>query len=427
MRPSWFVRSAWLGTACAGLLGCASTSLRRLPAMNVEDCPVALRGLLDRDERLEHTTRDWLGTLPALYPRLSAAELKKKTVGAPSSFRFFRALAPLFYERIETDPLHAHRFASLKEFRGWMHGDAHPENFGVLLARDGSARFAANDIDDAGEGLLYLDALRFLTAARYVAGAPTPEELLEVYRAGLRGEDFGWGAAVEKILRKSEDRGFEPRKNAYDPESGRLVRSEERVELADDAQLEALRERVSRSYGGRATLRDAVEYRREWGGSGFQKRFVVLLEFQSDRAWTDDGRLVVELKQMVEPATQRLSVNGAPTLARRLERSFAVFAGDERGVSPFYQPMPWQGLDFQMRPRYDGEQGVDLADWEGGELHHLLRDEMLLLGRMHRRELGAADARRMAESVEALGAETWAAEARHLHTAFTQMYRDTRP
>jgi hypothetical protein len=416
---------------CALLAGCSTRPelLERQPASPLaQACPLELLKLLKPDERLARNLEGWRESLPGLYPHLSADAIKQKTTTASSAFRFFRAFGPLFYERIVRDPAHQQLFSRLKAFKGWMMGDAHPENFGILLARDGSARFAANDIDDAGPGPLYLDVLRYLSSARYVPDAPDAGSLLKAYRRGLEGKDGDWGDAVAWMLRKSEDRGFNPRKNAFDEESGRLLRNRERVELANQETRADLERRVRRHYGPGAQVVDAVEYLRDWGGSGFQKRYVVLIQFpREDRAWTDEGRVVVEFKEMVEPATRLLGGAREPRLERRVERTYALFKSDGRALSPFYDTTHFEDRGFLMRPRYDGERGFDLTDWEGDDRRGLLRDQMRLLGLMHRKELGAAEAARFSVATESLSDEAWAREARHLHALFTQMYREASP
>jgi hypothetical protein len=378
------------------------------------------------EARLEANLPLWRPALPRLYPRLSARDLAVKATAMRNEFSFFRGYAPLFYDQLAHDERHGEAFASLRAFTGWLHGDLHPENFSTAVMRDGQARFVVNDLDDAGEGPLYLDPLRLFAASRFVEQAPGVGKLLRAYLEALRGDDAAEAMAVRRMRTKAEERGFALSKNIYDKTSGRLIRDEVRLDLRDRGTELALRAAVRRSFGERAQVEDLVEYDRSTGGSGFQKRYVALIRVgPASLDWSDEGRVVVEFKEMVTPATRWFGVE-APPVGRRVERFLKVFLGPE-ATSPYYATTSFGERDYVLRPRYEGEKSVDLGDWEEADLKELMLDEARLIGRVQREQLGSSRAAQMARAAEALGEEVWKDEARYLHELFNEIYAQSRP
>ncbi len=130
----------------------------------------------------------------ALYPELSEPALCEKITSAEDAFHLYRALVPLYYQMLADGAVP--ELVPSEAARGWCAGDAHPENFGALLQKDGSAVFSINDMDDAGPCPLWADALRFFTAVTLHDGRIDLDPLLNAYRDGVTGKTEQLSAAV---------------------------------------------------------------------------------------------------------------------------------------------------------------------------------------------------------------------------------------
>src|SRR5262249_53669375 len=145
-----------------------------------------------------HAATPGFSDVRTLYPELSEQALREKITSAQDAFHLYRALVPLYYKMLADGAVPA--LVPSDASRGWCAGDAHPENFGVLLQKDGSGVFSSNDMDDAGPCPLWADALRFFTAVHLHNGHIDLDPLLNAYHDGVEGKTEKLSTAVLAML-----------------------------------------------------------------------------------------------------------------------------------------------------------------------------------------------------------------------------------
>src|SRR5262245_10484576 len=89
-----------------------------------------------------HAATPGFSDVQALYPELSEQALHEKIHHAQDAFHLYRALVPLYYKMLADGAVPV--LVPSDAARGWCAGDAHPENFGILLQKDDSVVFAIN-------------------------------------------------------------------------------------------------------------------------------------------------------------------------------------------------------------------------------------------------------------------------------------------
>src|SRR5262245_7976394 len=71
---------------------------------------------------------------------------QSKLAAAEDSFHFLRSFVDYFYLLVKGNTSAFKVFPSTEHVSGWCVGDAHPENFGVVLLQDGQPLFTMNDM-----------------------------------------------------------------------------------------------------------------------------------------------------------------------------------------------------------------------------------------------------------------------------------------
>ncbi|NJM09996.1 MAG: DUF2252 family protein [Bdellovibrionaceae bacterium] len=93
------------------------------------------------------------------------------------------------------------------QYEGWVLGDPHPENFGVLYSAEGRV-LAPNDFDDGGEGPFALDLLRYLSTTHGHSSFML-NNLIDSYVNGLCGSPPLLPEFMDSTLHSdSETKGF---------------------------------------------------------------------------------------------------------------------------------------------------------------------------------------------------------------------------
>ena len=351
--------------------------------------------------------------LTALYPDLTPQELQAKLDSTSDGFHFLRTFVPYYYAQVAQGP------ATLLPLRnalgshgGWCVGDAHLENFGAVLDRRSHAIFTMNDLDDAGPCPLYADTLRFLTGALLNSTGTDLAPLLAAYRSGLQGESVPFSSEVQALLAASETGGTTLPVHKLDG-SAHLKRAAGDTET-DAQEKQELQDTFNATFGSGTQLLDSFKTRKAGGGSGGLLRIETLFS----RA---GGPLQgFEFKQMVQPGCFPLTTSPIPPLQERVARSISI----EQGVdaSPKYQTVQWgtPNLGFLIRPLWVGNQGIKLSDYPPTRIEGIARDEMRVLGSLHRKSM---DPDYLA-AVLATPDSSWTAAATELADAMNQAFRE---
>jgi hypothetical protein len=261
---------------------------------------------------------------------------------------------------------------------GWCVGDAHPENFGVLIKNEGHSVFTMNDPDDSGPCPVVLDLYRLMVSSRLYKERTKLNKLLEAYIAGLQGESYDIPAPVEEMFKKSRKKGITP--NPDKVEGNKFIRKENITEVSADelAQLKAVVASFGASLAPEAKIIDAVSTRKIGGGSGGLLRYEVLVD--------NGGTLLhLEFKEETVPSIYPAAAGTIPGTRERISATLSLTQGS--GASPYYAVVKVSGKDMLIRPRFAGNVGVSLDKQSGPDNKDIIRYEAYVLGGIHSRSL----------------------------------------
>jgi hypothetical protein len=363
-----------------------------------------------------HADTPGFSDVRALYPALNEQALRAKINSAQDAFHLYRALVPLYYKMLADGAVPA--LVSADAAHGWCAGDAHPENFGALLQKDGSAVFSINDMDDAGPCPLWADALRFFAAVKLHDGHSDLDPLLNAYRDGTEGKTEKLSAAILALIDEAQNGGRAWQKKFVDQNGLRLKRDEDVEDVPRDMQ-EQIAQTLQNHLPHMQQLLDAAIAKHETGGSGGLRRYLALVKFHEDPE-VGSGTLVIELKQLSRPGI--FPLEHSPTLAQaeRIARTLQL----EQGIafSPKYVPLTLQierqNFDYLARPRWQGN--VSFKFGKQGE-EHALKDMANVLGLLHARSANDLLAYRKALSVSK--DHDWKHAAQAIATRFEEAYQ----
>lgn len=303
---------------------------------------------------------------------------KQKLAAAKDPLQFLRSYVDYYYLLMQKNRSQLPTLNLLGEFSGWCVGDAHPENFGVLLQQDGFALFAMNDLDDSGPCPLALDLLRLMTSARLYSQDVKVQKIFESYLGGLQGLQFPTPPFIKDMLQKGIQKGFPP--NPKKIAGQKLIRDSQmnEVGLPEQGALQQLLTTLPLKLNKKFKILDLVSTTKIGGGSGGLLRYEVLIN--------NGGPLLhLELKEQIRPSIYPVAVGPIPETTSRIRTGLQMTQGKK--VSSFYQVINWKNKSMLIRPRFAGNISVDLKDQSLSENNELIYFEAFQLGAVHARSL----------------------------------------
>jgi uncharacterized protein (DUF2252 family) len=368
-------------------------------APQLDDRGAELLSVLERSDDLLLRTRP--AFVAGKYTRMSGALID-----------FYRGNGPVFQHDWELGRLSVTQFPStLGMVHG--HGDPHPENFGLLVATDGTAALEQNDFDTSDRLPALYDVRRLvvgLAVAAHEAGLDEDAEKTIAREAAL-----AWASAVQSEQRPRFDSpGNEPVLQDLFKRSARdlAARSELTAEtVVTDGQRRFLRGPPSpdeltqqyldlppptlqamstlvQSLGDPAyfTVKDAV---RETGsGVASWPRIRALVIIEGPTAALEDDELL-EVKELVESGFGGWygpAIGTQDIVSRILTAAQTSWARPD--ADRHYFTREWMGFAVQIRSESDANKGVKVSRLTGGRgtvdaVSGLGRTLGALLGRVH--------------------------------------------
>lgn len=366
-----------------------------------------------------------------LNPHLKSQDIDHKIGAAKSAFKLNRAVVPAFYDsytqlkKAGFSPAARQNLERLEQYDGWMYGDVHPENFGAVLNDDGKAVFTINDLDDGGRGPVFLDLLRYLTSLRLHDRKLDPQPWIESYARGLGGKSVPKSKWLDEFLAAAEEDGRVTKKRLHDSAKHGIKRDETMRELSQtqrEALEQAIRAAFQEASGGKLLIRDSVEIIRDRGGSGGQKRYLVLAKV-GKRAGSESKHVLLELKQIVDSGMQSVWRGERMTAQERMRAGVAHSQGAE--ASRYLSAVRVGDMDMLVRPKFRGNSGVDLDELSKKQAAELLDLEAHMLGSLHRR--GMADPDGYSKALRETPASTFTEASRKLADLFEEEFNALRP
>jgi uncharacterized protein (DUF2252 family) len=126
---------------------------------------------------------------------------------ARSLYNFYRGAVPLFRADFRDGRLPASRTSFVSAALPWSTGDAHPENFGLLAAADGSLALEPNDLDGVDRYPYHWDLRRLVTGMVIAARLSNADDPMARAAARAAEQDIAEAAAqayAEAVVRYAE-------------------------------------------------------------------------------------------------------------------------------------------------------------------------------------------------------------------------------
>ncbi|MBF0622723.1 MAG: DUF2252 family protein [Magnetococcales bacterium] len=245
-------------------------------------------------------------------------------VETPSAFKFFRAFVPYFYDLLRREKPNLGGLGAIDTARGWVVGDAHVENFGVIYSPDTPGvekyQFTMNDSDDGGPGFFYADILRFVTSVilndewSLTVSNDDLEQVIERYVRGLNGQKSNGGTRDDWIDEaKGKDPGVKDDYYTFNSTDGYKLAPRNASEgnwvydyCLSQRDKSAIEEKINGFYENEWTICDVIKMSKRAGGSGGLIQYRVLmiqagLNCQEPVGDADQDIMVVDLKPLVRP------------------------------------------------------------------------------------------------------------------------------
>ncbi len=329
-----------------------------------------------------------LSILSVCFPLLASAGVGRlrddpytfdsvKVKAADNSFHFLRSFVDLFYITFENNQANFPGISSLTSAQGWCVGDAHPENFGVLLQQDQSPLFTMNDMDDSGPCPVVLELYRLMVSSNLYDSSTKINKILEAYTLGLNHQSFPQPDSIQVMIAKATKKGISPKDSKI--AKNKFIRDAQMVEVTANErdQLMSALKSYRKILDPKSRVLDLVATSKVGGGSGGLRRFEILI---------DNGGVLLhlEVKQEVRPAVYPVSPN-IPATEQRITSTLQFVQG--RNASPFYKVIQIDGSDFLIRPGFAGDVGVSLDDGTKDINKDIIRYEAYTLGIIHSHSL----------------------------------------
>lgn len=337
---------------------------------------------------------------------------------------------------------------SAETYRGWVVGDPHLQNFGSFLplnlqtitqldvppptfkelklkddcdsGRIGqTARLVMNDLDDGGEGAMVLDLVRYLLGLElYSPQAATTKltSLLDAYTDAVTGSPASLSGVSSGLLKGANpkvargDGGVCTVKGGMMPSakylSGDMTRfSGVRADAANPQALSASElqraTEIARGFiGAQATILDSYKYKRFRGGSGGNWRWELLVRPAPEQ--TNGGRTATPVPYWLElkgialipgsyPASSinfaTLDAAALAAAAKNRYRSMVELTHNGDDAFGSYRLVDTTDGPALARFRFAGQDSADLEGLSADEIVDLARDQLTVLGTIHRKSL----------------------------------------
>jgi hypothetical protein len=316
---------------------------------------------------------------PIESPKIQDVEYQfdtKKTDLAKDSFHFFRSYVDYFYLLIAQNRLNLNLEMVVANHFGWCVGDAHAENFGFLIQEDNSTKFTINDMDDSGSCLLGYDLLRQLVGDTLYTEKINIETLIDSYKFGLRNQELPLPNILIELKAKSLERldGIDPKKI----NGNKIVRKGSEIEIDDKTKFQIIETLNSSFPNDKMIILDIFETEKETGGSSGLSRFELLINL-------NEKLIYLELKELTRPSVYPISNEEMPSEEMRINKTLAV--EQDSTQSHFYKVVTIFGKSMLVRPKFFGNQSVNLkGNTEEANLNILVY-EAYILGKLHSKSI----------------------------------------
>lgn len=337
-----------------------------------------------------------------------------KVKASEDSFHFLRSFVDLFYLTYKANENRLQIISNLASVNGWCVGDAHAENFGVLLQQDASALFTMNDMDDSGPCPVALDLYRLMVSSRLYDPNTDLDKIIEAYTQGLKNKKFDMPSSISDLLKKGAKSGFVASDKKI--KDGKIIRDPQMIEVTTSEKSQILK--AIQAYGSalssKVQVLDMVSTSKIGGGSGGLLRYEVLLN--------NNGEILqLEFKEEVKPSIYPVATS-IPKTGQRISETIAMAQGPK--ASKLYTVVQINKKDMMIRPRFSGNVGVTLDDSSKSENKDIIRFEAYTLGLIHSHSVKDSDG--LAKLINSISSKSWENDVDLMANYFDRKYKQAK-
>ncbi|MGZ3789520.1 MAG: DUF2252 family protein [Bacteriovorax sp.] len=339
----------------------------------------------------------------------------QKLEASDDSFHFVRSFVDYYYGLMAKNASGLHIAGAASSFSGWCVGDAHAENFGILLQDNSKALFTMNDMDDFGPCPLAYDFFRLLVSSRLYLPKIDIEKLKSTYLAGLKNENIPVPKNILSLADDGEKLGMAIGPKKLD--GNKLKRKKEMDEVSSDIKnaIIANLNAVFFKNGFKSDelkVVDVVSTTKRGGGSGGLLRYEVLCLKGNDF-------IHLELKELTTPSIAPVATATIPPQSERMNLGLQIEQGANH--SRFYNVFKIGDKTMLLRPKFSGNLGVSLSDSSEEDNMAIIAYEAFILGRIHA-ESAQAGYKEAMESLSQIDLESDVASFTHfLEAKFSEL------
>ena len=334
---------------------------------------------------------------------------QKKVDATVDSFHFLRSFVDYYFNLIAQNDNALHIVKKAGNYTGWCVGDAHAENFGILLQENGSALFTMNDMDDSGPCPVALDLLRLLVSSRLYMPNIDTQAMINSYLNGLNGKSVTFPNSIKSMNADAHNAGIQIEAKKLKGNTLKRKESMNEVDSTVKAQITNLLENQNQTE--HLKVLDMVSTSKIGGGSGGLLRYEVLITN------TKKQLIHLELKELTTPAIAAVATVSIPDQASRMKKALQIDQGS--GYSHYYSVFNIQGKIMLLRPKFAGNLGVSLADSSDRENVEIINFESFILGRIH---AGSVNVKEYGSALNEMNADKWEEDISAMTSFFNKKF-----
>ena len=338
---------------------------------------------------------------------------QKKVDASEDSFHFLRSFVPYYYGLISKNSSALNITTKVKKTPGWCVGDAHAENFGILIQENLSQKFTINDLDDSGPCPVTYELLRMLVSSKLYDPSLNIDALINAYKIGFSGQLLNVPSIINSLSEtaRTKGTGVNPKKI----EGRKLKRNSETREVNPNLQIliQSLLESAYKSE--ELKLLDVVATTKIGGGSGGLQRYEILVTNKKNVL------ILLELKELTEPAIAVVKTSEIPRQDLRIKTSLSITQG--QNFSHYYNVFDLEDKTMLLRPKFFGNQGINLKDFSTKENRDLMEYDTYILGKIHAQSVNSLS---YLADLENMKMSDWESDVNSLTHFFIKKYDSLR-
>ncbi len=327
------------------------------------------------------------------------------------TFHFMRSFVDYYYRLAAINRKNLNVFQKTEQFSGWCAGDAHAENFGILLLENGSTTFTINDMDDSGPCPIVLDLMRILASSRLYNPNIKTQNILNSYMDGLQGKTVSIPATIDSMSMEASAKGIQIASKDLQGKSFKRKSSMSEVDLQSKTLLISMLQNQFQDES--LKVLDIVANSKIGGGSGGLLRFEILISNSKNQL------IHLELKELVTPSIAPVATSALPDQATRMKNSLEIDQG--KNYSHYYNIFNFQEKSFLLRPKFSGNLGVTLSNLNDIEIEEIINYESYILGKIHAKSVNIKE---YGQAINSLILESWQEDISAMTELFNKKFSE---